>query len=129
MRRFVFVLVGLLLIQATASAQTPLPTYAPNIVIVVTPTPEFSATPTETPTDTPTATLTPTATDTPTATPTPIGGELRVYATVAAPGAPDGQRVEYVYTMTAGDSWTVILLFMILAVNVFQLIVAIWSRK
>lgn len=120
-------MLGLLLLGMTESeAQTlPPPTAPPQIVIVITPTPEIWPTVTLTPSDTPT----PTATLPPTE--TPAYADYSVYATVQYGEDDPGQLTLFRYEMSAGESLIAALLGCVLGVLLLDVLLRLseWMRK
>lgn len=103
----------------------PPPTALPQIVIVITPTPEVWPTLTLVPTETPTPTTTATPTE------TPAYADFVVYATVQYGEDDPGQQTVYRYEMTAADSVVIALLAIIVGLLILDILLRLleWRRQ
>ena len=112
-------------------AQTlPPPTAPPQVVIVITPTPEVWPTETLVPSETPTPTPTLTPTVTPSATVTPAYADLVAYATVQYGEDDPGRLTAFRYEMSAGDVLNAVLLACVLGLLLLDVLLRIaeWRK-
>jgi hypothetical protein len=136
MRRFLLPLtmLGMLSLLGTdrgVQAQTlPPPTAPPQIVIVITPTPEVWPTETPIPSETPTPTATLTPTVIPSATVTPAYADFVAYATVQYGEDDPGRLTVFRYEMSAGDVLNAALLACVLGLLLLDVLLRLaeWRK-